>query len=103
MENWLSTSFAGIALIVSHDEVFLNTVCTDIYEFKSTLVGHVRSELVHYAGDYASYECTKQEQMVAQVRLREQYEKEREKLQEFISREGKKYDNPSHQAQVGVA
>ena len=37
---------------------------------------------------------------MAQQRQREAYEKEKEKLREFISREGKKYDNPSHQAQV---
>jgi hypothetical protein len=40
------------------------------------------------------------EQKVAQARLRVAYEKEKEKLREFISREGKKYDNPAHQAQV---
>lgn len=41
----------------------------------------------------------KEEEKVHQARLRAQYEKEREKLTEFISREGKKYDNPAHQAQ----
>jgi hypothetical protein len=43
-----------------------------------------------------------QEQKVAQMRLRVAYEKEKDKLREFISREGKKYDNPAHQAQVRV-
>jgi hypothetical protein len=43
---------------------------------------------------------TVQEQKVAQMRLRVAYEKEKDKLREFISREGKKYDNPAHQAQV---
>ncbi len=39
------------------------------------------------------------EQKVAQSRLRVAFEKERDKLKEFISRDGKKYDNPAHQAQ----
>lgn len=43
------------------------------------------------------------EQKIAQMRLRVAYEKERDKLREFISREGKKYDNPAHQAQVRKA
>jgi ATPase subunit of ABC transporter with duplicated ATPase domains len=56
--------------------------------------------LTHYSGDYATYVNTVQEQKVAQMRLRVAYEKEKDKLREFISREGKKYDNPAHQAQV---
>jgi ATPase subunit of ABC transporter with duplicated ATPase domains len=34
-----------------------------------------------------------------QARAREAVEKQKEKLREFISREGKKYDNPAHQSQ----
>lgn len=34
-----------------------------------------------------------------QARARVAYEKEKEKLKEFVSREGKKYDNPAHQSQ----
>ena len=41
-----------------------------------------------------------EENKIAQGRARIAYEKEKEKLREFISREGKKYDNPAHQAQV---
>jgi hypothetical protein len=40
-----------------------------------------------------------QENKKAQSRARDAYDKEKEKLREFISREGKKYDTPSHQNQ----
>jgi ATPase subunit of ABC transporter with duplicated ATPase domains len=36
---------------------------------------------------------------VVQQRARVAYEREKEKLIEFISREGKKFDNPAHQSQ----
>lgn len=55
---------------------------------------------MHYSGDYATYVNTVQEQKVAQQRLRVAFEKERDKLREFIARDGKKYDNPAHQSQV---
>ena len=58
--------------------------------------------LTHYSGDYATYGNTVAEQKIAQMRLRVAYEKEKDKLREFISREGKKYDNPAHQAQVSI-
>jgi ATPase subunit of ABC transporter with duplicated ATPase domains len=39
LEQWLTQRFPGILLVVSHDQVFLDTVCTDILELKSTLAG----------------------------------------------------------------
>ena len=47
-------------------------------------------------------ENTVEENKIAQGRARVAYEKEKDKLREFISREGKKYDNPAHQAQVNT-
>jgi ATP-binding cassette subfamily F protein 3 len=91
--------FRGIVLAVSHDQVFLDSICTDILELKSTLVGQSKSSLTHYSGDFSTYQTTLEEHKIAQERLREAYEKEKDKLQEFIAREGKKYDNPAHQAQ----
>lgn len=99
LENYLLSEFAGIAVIVSHDEVFLNAVCTDVLELRSTLAGQQKSTLEHFSGDYDTFQNTLKERRVAQARAREAYEKEKEKLREFISREGKKYDNPAHQAQ----
>ena len=40
---------------------------------------------------------------MAQQRLRVAFEKERDKLKEFIARDGKKYDNPAHQSQRKVS
>lgn len=81
------------------------TTCTHLL-VTTTLFSHPtgnsKSTLTHYAGDYATYVNTVAEQKVAQARLRAAYEKEKEKLREFISREGKKYDNPAHQAQVRI-
>ena len=57
---------------------------------------------MHYSGDYATYLNTLAEQKVAQQRLRVAFEKERDKLREFIARDGKKYDNPAHQSQVRI-
>lgn len=39
LEQWLTQRFPGILLVVSHDQVFLDTVCTDILELKSKLGG----------------------------------------------------------------
>ena len=39
LENWLGQSFDGMAIVVSHDQYFLNSVCTDVLELKSTLAG----------------------------------------------------------------
>jgi ATPase subunit of ABC transporter with duplicated ATPase domains len=99
LEHWLVNYFKGIVLTVSHDQVFLDSICTDILELKSTIVGQSKSSLTHYSGDFSTYQNTLEENRVNQARLRVAYEKERETLQEFISREGKKYDNPAHQAQ----
>lgn len=99
LEHWLTNYFQGIVLVVSHDTMFLDAITTDILEFKSTLVGHSESSLTSYNGDYSNYVAVKEEEKIHQARLRAQYEREREKLTEFISREGKKYDNPQHQAQ----
>ena len=88
-----------MAVVVSHDEVFLNRVCTDMIELRSTLAGQAKSSLEHFSGDFETFLNTVKERKVAQARMREAYEKEKEKLREFISREGKKYDNPAHQAQ----
>lgn len=99
LENYLLSSFEGILMCVSHDTSFLDTVCTDIYELKSRLGGSARSSLEHYNGDYRTYENTLKENRVMQARQREAFEDKRDKLKEFISREGKKYDTPQHQAQ----
>ena len=99
MEHYLTTQFEGIAVVVSHDRYFLDAICTDVLELRSKLAGHSKASLEHYYGDYATYESTVAENKLVQQRAKEAYEREKEKLKEFISREGKKYDNPAHQSQ----
>jgi ATPase subunit of ABC transporter with duplicated ATPase domains len=91
--------FEGILLVVSHDQCFLNEICTDILELRSTLANQKSNSLHHYSGDYNTYENTLVEKKINLARARDAYEVQRDKLREFISREGKKYDNPAHQAQ----
>lgn len=99
LETWLTQHFDGMVIVVSHDRFFLNNICTDILELRSLLGGQKKSSLEHYNGDYATYEQTIEERKINQQKARLVYEKEKEKLNEFIAREGKKYDNPAHQAQ----
>jgi ATPase subunit of ABC transporter with duplicated ATPase domains len=99
LENWLLHNFDGMCIVVSHDSYFLNNICTDIIELRSILAGQKKNSLEQYNGDYNTFKTTVEERKIAQTRARIAYEKEKEKLQEFISREGRKYDNPAHQAQ----
>jgi ABC transporter len=61
--------------------------------------GQLKTSLEHYSGDYETYQNTLADKKIVQARARVAYEKEKEKLKEFVSREGKKYDNPAHQSQ----
>jgi ATP-binding cassette, subfamily F, member 3 len=99
LEDWLVNTFTGMLVVVSHDSHFLDSVCTDVIEFRSTLSGAKRSSLITFSGDYSTYERTLMEKRINLVKERDTYERTRDHLQEFIAREGKKYDNPSHQAQ----
>lgn len=99
LEDWILNHYQGIVIIVSHDRFFLTNVCTDILELRSILGGQKKNSLTSYVMDYKSYEIELDDRNITQKRLKEAYEKEKEKLQEFISREGRKYDNPSHQNQ----
>lgn len=74
LERWLTYDFEGIALVVSHDTCFLNEICTDILELRSTLANQSSSSLVHYSGDFSTYEKTLREKKIAQARAREAYE-----------------------------
>jgi ATPase subunit of ABC transporter with duplicated ATPase domains len=84
---------------VSHDQAFLNSTCTDILELRTTLGGQKKSALTHFSGDYITYQETLAEKKVAVRRELAALEIQKEKLREFVSRDGKKYDGPAHQAQ----
>ena len=99
LEEWLLNSFRGTLIVVSHDSHFLDGVCTDVLEFRSTLSGAKKSSLITFTGDYSTYERTLAEKRINLRRDRDAFERTRDHLQEFIAREGKKYDNPSHQSQ----
>lgn len=99
LETWLLNEFEGSALIVSHDQCFLNSVCTDILELRTILSGYKKSSLTHYSGDYDSYQQTLAETKIAIRRQRAALELQKERLKEFVSREGRKYDGPAFQAQ----
>ena len=74
LERWLVYDFEGIALVVSHDTCFLNEICTDILELRSTLANQSSSSLIHYNGDYNTYQKTLREKKIAQARAREAFE-----------------------------
>jgi ATPase subunit of ABC transporter with duplicated ATPase domains len=101
LEHWLTTVYTGITIVVSHDTCFLNTVATDIIELQSVLSGRAKSSLATYRGDYCTYENTMAELTKAKLRDKDTLEDKKEKLKEFIGREGKKYDGPAHQSKNG--
>lgn len=99
LEHWLTDKFQGIALVVSHDSCFLDSVCSDILELRSTLAGQSKGQLTAYSGDYATYLVTLSDRKKTLQRAKAAQEMAKDKLKEFISRDGKKYDSPAHQAQ----
>lgn len=50
-------------------------------------------------GDYATYVATVEEYKIGLARQKKAQDLKKEKLQEFVSREGKKFDNNNHQMQ----
>jgi ATPase subunit of ABC transporter with duplicated ATPase domains len=80
--RWLETflqSFAGVALVISHDHRFLDNVCTDILDVDYETV-------IEYPGNYTAFE----QQKVAERERKEieinRREKEIENLQAFVDR-----------------
>ena len=52
-----------------------------------------------HTGDYATYIATVEEYKIGLARQKKAQDLKKEKLQEFVSREGKKFDNNNHQMQ----
>jgi ATPase subunit of ABC transporter with duplicated ATPase domains len=51
------------------------------------------------SGDYRTYQSTLEDRKKALLRAKASQEMQKDKLKEFISREGKKYDGMTHQSQ----
>ena len=75
-----------MVIVVSHDQIFLNNICTDILELRSLLAGQKKTSLEHYTGDFMTYQQTLEERKITQQRARVAYEKEKEKLQVSVNR-----------------
>ncbi len=73
LESWLAR-FAGAALIVSHDRVFLDRAVNRIFELDG-----VTREITEYAGNYSDY-------LAAKAHEREQQQQAFEEQQEEIAR-----------------
>ena len=77
LERYLTTSFKGTLVVVSHDRHFLNEVVTDVVHFH-------RSTLTTYRGDITNFEAVTAEAKLRQQRLREQQEEKKAHLQKYI-------------------
>ena len=77
---------------MSHDTCFLNNISTGIIELQSTFNGRSASSLKQYSGDFYTYERVIEDELKARLREKDALDTKKEKLKEFIGREGKKYD-----------
>eukprot|EP00536_Pseudo-nitzschia_multiseries_P009250 jgi/Psemu1/200235/e_gw1.253.52.1 len=77
LERYLTQSFTGTLVVVSHDRHFLNEVVTDVVHFH-------KNTLATYKGDITSFESVLVENKLRQQRLREQQEAKRAHLQKYI-------------------
>ena len=81
LEQYLSTSFHGILLVVSHSQDFMNTVCTDIVRM------HQR-KLSYFGGNFDTYTGTLAETEKQQMT---QYKKQQDDIadiKDFVARFG---------------
>ena len=80
LEQYLK-GYRGAILLVSHDRVFLDELCTRIFALSD-------GQLRIYSGNYSSYLDQEQALLEQQRKAYEQQEKEKEKLQTFINKFG---------------
>jgi ATP-binding cassette, subfamily F, member 3 len=77
LERYLE-NYRHTLIVVSHDRGFLNSVCTDIIEFK-----HRR--LTYYRGNFETYVKLRDEQIRNAMRQYQAYQAKREHMMEFIN------------------
>ena len=79
LEHYLTTSFRGTLLVVSHDRHFLNAVVTDVAAFDQQ-----QKSLKVYKGDVTNFEAVRADEKLRQKRLWEVQEARRQHMQKFI-------------------
>jgi len=75
LESYLTESFKGILLVVSHDRSFLNEVVTDVVLFK-----HQTKTLKVYKGDVTNFEAVHSDEVLRQKRQHELQEEKQKHL-----------------------
>lgn len=78
LEKWLQ-KYNGLLLIISHDQEFLDKICTNIAHIE-------QQKITLYKGNYSTFEAVRAESLVLQQK---QYEKQQQQiahLQSFIDR-----------------
>jgi ATPase subunit of ABC transporter with duplicated ATPase domains len=88
LEHYLTTSFRGTLLVVSHDRHFLNAVVTDVAAFDQQ-----QKSLKVYKGDVTNFEAVRADEKLRQKRLWEVQEARRQHMQKFIDDHAKAGEN----------
>lgn len=78
LENYLK-SFSGGLMIVSHDQDFLDTLVTEVYEL-------FNGKLTRYQGNYSKYIKTRDEEIEALEKAFKRQQEEISKTEDFIER-----------------
>jgi ATP-binding cassette ChvD family protein len=68
-------SFAGCAVVISHDRWFLDRICTHILAFESPTDGTQGSHVVYFEGSYTDYEANKAQRLGLEAPKRTRYRK----------------------------
>lgn len=91
LEQFLKTNFKGLLIFISHDRGFLNNVSTNILDIDYDSISD-------YPGDYDTFCCTKEEQLILKKNELKNQEKKIEALQDFVNRFGAKASKASQAA-----
>jgi len=89
LQRTLATSTvwkSRIVVVVSHDRMFLDAVCTDMLH-----ISGIARRLTHHKGNYNEYEERRKEMQATYAKSAELREKRREKLLEYTRRQGRAY------------
>ena len=80
LEQYMCDAFDGRTLVVvSHDRSFLNAVCTDVLAIQN-------KKLTAYAGDFATYECVRDEQAERQQKMFDEQQAKKKQMQKFVDK-----------------